>query len=242
MSSRTLSENGMALIKKFEGCNLTAYKVQESDEYYTIGYGHYGSDVEEDQTITDEEATALLYTDCDRFITHVNNYMSIYNFNQNQFDALVSFAFNVGNIKTLTKSGTASIEDISADMLLYCKSNGVTLQGLVNRRKAEHELFNTPVQSGVKSVEELANEVIDGKWGNGEERKEALTAAGYDYDSIQTIVNVMCKESKLSDEEVANEVIDGKWGNGEERREALTTAGYDYDSIQAIVNEMTGGE
>lgn len=53
MSNRTLSKSGMELIKKFEGCNLTAYKVQESDEYYTIGYGHYGSDVGEDQTITD---------------------------------------------------------------------------------------------------------------------------------------------------------------------------------------------
>ena len=243
MSSRTLSKNGMALIKKFEGCNLTAYKVQESDEYYTIGYGHYGSDVEGGQTITDEEAVTLLYADCDRFIAHVNKYMSIYNFNQNQFDALVSFAFNVGNIKSLTNSGTASIEKISADMLLYCKSNGVTLRGLVNRRKAEQELFNTPVQSGVKSVEELAKEVIAGKWGNGAEREEALVTAGYDYNAIQNAVNNMlgAQDDVKSVEELAKEVIAGKWGNGAEREEALVTAGYDYSAIQTAVNNMLGG-
>ena len=244
MSNRTLSNSGMELIKKFEGCNLTAYKVQESDEYYTIGYGHYGSDVGEDQTITDEEATSLLYADCDRFVTHVNKYMSIYNFNQNQFDALVSFAYNVGNIKTLTKSGTASIEEISADMLLYCKSNGVTLRGLVNRRKAEQELFNTPIQSSGKSVEELAKEVIAGKWGNGAEREEALSAAGYDYNAIQKMVGVMLdvhSDSK-SVEELAKEVIAGKWGNGAEREEALSAAGFDYSAIQRAVNTMLGAQ
>ena len=240
MSSRTLSKSGTELIKKFEGCNLTAYKVQESDVYYTIGYGHYGPDVKEDQTISDEEATALLYADCDRFVTHVNKYMSIYNFNQNQFDALVSFAYNVGNIKTLTKSGTATIEEISEDMLLYCKSNGVTLRGLVNRRKAEHELFNTPIQTTGKSVEELAKEVIAGKWGNGAEREEALTTAGYDYNAIQKMVGVMLdvhSDSK-SVEELAKEVIAGKWGNGAEREEALTAAGFDYSAIQNAVNNM----
>nr|DAW52579.1 MAG TPA: Lysozyme [Caudoviricetes sp.] len=244
MSNRTLSKSGMELIKKFEGCNLTAYKVQESDEYYTIGYGHYGSDVGEGQTITDEEATSLLYADCDRFVTHVNKYMSNYNFNQNQFDALVSFAYNVGNIITLTQNGAASIEEISADMLLYCKSNGVTLRGLVNRRKAEQELFNTPIQSSGKSVEELAKEVIAGKWGNGAEREEALSAAGYDYNAIQKMVGVMLdvhSDSK-SVEELAKEVIAGKWGNGAEREEALSAAGFDYSTIQSAVNTMLGAQ
>ena len=244
MSNRTLSKSGMELIKKFEGCNLTAYKGQESDEYYTIGYGHYGSDVGEDQTITDEEATALLYADCDRFVAHVNRYMSNYNFNQNQFDALVSFAYNVGNIITLTRNGEASIEEISADMLLYCKSNGVTLRGLVNRRKAEQELFNTPIQSSGKSVEELAKEVIAGKWGNGAEREEALSAAGFDYSAIQSAVNTMlgAQDDVKSVEELAKEVIAGKWGNGETRKESLAAKGYDYNDVQTLVNEMLKGE
>lgn len=242
MNSRTLSENGIAIIKKFEGCRLTAYKVQSSDKYYTIGYGHYGTDVKAGQTITDEEATMLLIADCNRFVSHVNRYMDIYNFNQNQFDALVSFAFNIGNIKTLTNNGTRTIEEISTNILAYCKSNGVTLQGLVNRRKAEQQLFNTPIQCDEKYVEQLALEVLTGQWGNGEARKKALNNAGYDYNAVQSMVNIMCKVSKLSETEVAKEVIAGKFGNGEARKKALAKAGYDYSAVQALVNKIMKGE
>lgn len=242
MSSRTLSANGIALIKKFEGCRLTAYKVQSSDKYYTIGYGHYGADVKSGQTITDEEATMLLIADCNRFVSHVNKYMDIYNFNQNQFDALVSFAFNTGSIKNLTNNGTRTITEISASMLNYCKSNGVILQGLVKRRKAEQELFNKNIRSDEKTVEQLAVEVLAGQWGNGKARKKALSDAGYDYKTVQAMVNKMCKVSNLTETEVAKEVIAGKWGNGESRKKALSDAGYDYNAVQALVNKIMKGE
>lgn len=87
-----------------------------------------------------------------------------------------------------------------------------------------------------KSNEEIANEVIKGKWGNGVDRKNRLTNAGYDYRAIQNLVNQ--KLSKKSNEEVAKEVIKGIWGNQPERQKRLEEAGYNYKEIQKLVNEM----
>lgn len=93
-----------------------------------------------------------------------------------------------------------------------------------------------------KTNEEIAKEVIQGKWGNGVERKEALTKAGYDYDAVQNKVNELLynskKPSKRTVDEIAKEVILGKWGNGEDRKKALTEAGYDYNAVQKRVNEI----
>lgn len=89
-----------------------------------------------------------------------------------------------------------------------------------------------------KTLEEIVQEVIAGKWGDGEERKKALTKAGYDYNTIQSLVNTSLKKSSV---EIAKEVIAGKWGNDVERKTALTKAGYDYKIIQALVNELLKG-
>ena len=85
-----------------------------------------------------------------------------------------------------------------------------------------------------KTVEQLADEVIAGKWGNGIERKNRLTAAGYDYNAVQKLVNE--KLHKKTVDEIANEIIRGEWGNGAERKERLTNAGYDYSEVQRRVN------
>lgn len=140
-----LSENGLNLIKSFEGCKLKAYKCLPNEKYYTIGYGHYGSDVSKNMVISQQEADTLLKKDCERFVNHVNTYVKKYNFNQNQFDALVSFAFNIGNINQLTANGTRSISTISNKILEYNKSGGKVVQGLVSRRKKEKELFDKKV-------------------------------------------------------------------------------------------------
>lgn len=92
-------------------------------------------------------------------------------------------------------------------------------------------------QPSKKTVDQVAREVIDGKWGNGEDRKKKLTAAGYDYRVVQNRVNEMLKPKALkSNETIAMEVIAGAWGNGQERRKRLTEAGYDYSKVQKIVN------
>ena len=192
--SRNLSANGLNLIKSFEVCRLTAYKCLPTEKYYTIGYGHYGSDVTAGMKITKEQAEELLLQDCEKAIKNVNSFMSKYNFNQNQFDALVSFAFNVGNIIQLTASGTRTLEQISSKITAYNKSGGRVIAGLVKRRAKEKELFDTPTSTTVKkSNEEIAKEVVAGKWGNGNARKTALTKAGYDYKTIQTLVNKLLK-------------------------------------------------
>lgn len=88
-----------------------------------------------------------------------------------------------------------------------------------------------------KTVDELAREVINGLWGNGQERYDKLTAAGYDYDVVQKRVNEILYPPKKSLDEIAAEVIRGKWGNGDERYRKLTEAGYDYYQVQRAVNQ-----
>ena len=92
-----------------------------------------------------------------------------------------------------------------------------------------------------KTVDELAKEVLDGKWGNGNDRVNAITAAGYDYDEVQKRVNELLGIGvKKTVDEIAKEVLDGKWGNGNERVNAIAKAGYDYDAVQKRVNELLG--
>lgn len=89
-----------------------------------------------------------------------------------------------------------------------------------------------------KTVEELAQEVLDGKWGNGDERESRLTAEGYDYDAVQDKVNAILsgKDEKNLDA-VVDAVIRGDYGNGAERKKKLAAAGYDTDKVQNLVNE-----
>ena len=136
-----ISENGLNLIISFEGFCPKATKAVKTEKYYTIGYGHYGKDVGEKQTITKEEALKLLKKDMKRFETKVMKYNNCYNFTQNEFDALVSFAYNVGNIDQLTAKGTRTKKEIADAMLLYIKSDGNVLEGLRKRRIRERELF-----------------------------------------------------------------------------------------------------
>lgn len=86
-----------------------------------------------------------------------------------------------------------------------------------------------------KSNDEIATEVMRGAWGNGDDRKARLAAAGYDYQTIQDIINGVYV--RRPDDVVAQEVIDGKWGIGEDRKTRLASQKYDYDTIQAIVNK-----
>lgn len=94
--------------------------------------------------------------------------------------------------------------------------------------------------SGKKSVDVVAKEVLAGSWGNGEDRKKRLQAAGYDYQAVQAKVNELVKGTgnKKSVDAVAKEVIAGKWGNGEDRKKKLQAAGYNYAAVQKRVNEM----
>ena len=90
-----------------------------------------------------------------------------------------------------------------------------------------------------KSINEVAREVIAGKWGNGDDRKNRLTAAGYNYSEVQATVNRLASgKPAKSVTEVAREVIAGKWGNGDDRKKKLIAAGYDYIAVQKEVNRL----
>lgn len=146
-----VSNNGINLIKKWEGePHLTAWRFN-NEKYLSIGYGHTGSDVTPGMTITLDQAEELLRKDVQKSVDHVNNVNDKYNyqFNQNEFDALVSFTYNIGSINQLTQNGTRSKSVIAEKILLYTKSGGKELPGLVKRRKEEHELFLTKTSTGV---------------------------------------------------------------------------------------------
>lgn len=183
------SKRGIALIKQFEGCELTAYKALPTEKFWTIGYGHYSPDIKPGTVITQAKAEEYLKSDLLRFEASVDNLKL--RLNQNQFDALVSFAYNCGtaNLRLLCRNRTLS--QIADAMLLYNKANGKVHKGLTNRRKTERALFLEEYKSTSVSndLTNIALEVIEGKWGNGAKRKDALTANGYDYKAVQREVN-----------------------------------------------------
>ena len=133
------SENGIKLITSFEGCRLTAY--QDAVGIWTIGYGHTG-DVRPGMHIDQATAIAYFKNDLKRFEANVNKYNPIYHWTQNQFDAMVSYAYNIGSIDKLVNKGKRTKEEISADIPNHNKAGGKVLKGLTRRRNAEKELFD----------------------------------------------------------------------------------------------------
>lgn len=180
------SENGIEFIKREEGFINHAYKAVPWEKYWTIGYGHYGADVQAGAKISKEGADALLRSDLPSYEAHVSN--TGLTLSQNEFDALVSFTYNCGggNLRNLIRNRTKL--QIADALLLYNKSGGKTLAGLVKRRQRERELFLTPDEV-LNPLDEIAYEVIEGLWGNGPIRVIKLKAAGYDYKSVQKRVN-----------------------------------------------------
>lgn len=144
---KNISETGVQLIKSFEGCRLKAYKCHITEKYYTIGWGHYGPDVTPNMVITQQEADRMFLEDMGPYEKKVFKYDDKYNWSQDEFDALVSFCYNIGNIDQLTANGTRDKKTIAEKMLLYVNCNGYKLPGLVRRRQAEHDLF-TKVYDG----------------------------------------------------------------------------------------------
>lgn len=140
--SMKISQKGVALVAKYEGCQLKAYKCPAG--VWTIGYGHTAG-VKPGQTITKEKATAMLTEDLKKYGDYVNDCVHRrlikFTLTQNQFDALTSFTYNcgAGNLQKLV-SGNSS-QTIAEKLLLYNKGGGKVLPGLVKRREEERKLF-----------------------------------------------------------------------------------------------------
>lgn len=171
------SQNGIDLIKKYEGCRLESYKCPAG--VWTIGYGHT-SGVTDGQKITQAQADAYLISDLEKFEKKVEKYNAKYSWTQNEFDALVSFAFNIGSIDQLTANGTRERSVIAEKFILYNKAAGKVLSGLTKRREEEKKLF----LSG-----KLGRSTV--KYGSrGEDvtfLQQRLTANGYGVGSIDGI-------------------------------------------------------
>lgn len=137
------SEEGLSLIKKFEGCRLESYLCAAN--VLTIGYGHT-KNVQEDMTISQDMAESLLKADIQEFEEYVEGNVSV-PLTQCQFDALVAWTFNlgVGNLKssTLLKVlNQGKYELVPSEMKRWNKAGGQVLEGLIRRREAEALLFD----------------------------------------------------------------------------------------------------
>lgn len=163
MANRKIGQAGLNLIKQFEGCRLTAY--QCSAGVWTIGYGHTAG-VYKGMKISQAQADAFLKQDIAKFEKYINNPSYVpftEQLNQNQFDALVSFAFNLGqgNVKKLCVG--RNINQIPSAMQKYCKAAGKTLPGLQRRRKAEVALYNKKAESCTGATTTTVTETEDYK-------------------------------------------------------------------------------
>lgn len=138
-----ISQKGMKLIQDFEGLALKAYK--DSVGVLTVGWGSTGSHVTAGMTITKEQAEQLLKKDLERFEKGVSDLVKV-PLNQNQFDALVSFSFNLGlgNLKSSTllkKLNASDYIGASKEFERWNRAGGKVLNGLTRRRIAERDLF-----------------------------------------------------------------------------------------------------
>ena len=137
-----ISEEGLSLIKKFEGCELKAY--QDSVDVWTIGYGHTKG-VEDGQEITQEEAEEMLASELDEYEGYINDLVEC-DLEQCQFDALVAWVYNLGptNLRSSTmlkRLNSNDLEDVPNQIKRWNKAGGKVLNGLFRRREAEALLF-----------------------------------------------------------------------------------------------------
>lgn len=137
-----INSHGLEIIKRFEGCKLTAYKCPAG--VWTIGYGHTGN-VKPNQTITQLDAERLLKLDLKKFEEGVSSLVKV-KINENQFAALVSFSYNVGlgalrssTLLRLLNSG--DIKGAAKQFLRWNKASGKEIPGLTKRRIVEQSLF-----------------------------------------------------------------------------------------------------
>lgn len=142
-----IGEKGLDLIKHFEGLKLEAYKCPA--DVWTIGYGTTKG-VKPGQRITESKAEELLKEDLKWVEGAINKNVRV-DLNQNQFDALASWVYNLGetNLRSSTmlrKLNAGNYAEVPEQMKRWNKSNGQVLSGLVRRRQAEADLWQKPVK------------------------------------------------------------------------------------------------
>lgn len=166
----------------------------------------------------------------ERFLNKIRNYLG-----EATVDTTTNTSKNLNTIVDEVIAGKWGNGEDRKNRLTQAGYNYSEVQALVNQK-----LAGSSTSSNKKSIDTIANEVIAGQWGNGNDRKTRLENAGYNYKEVQNKVNEKLgvkTSNKKSNETIANEVIKGLWGNGQDRKNRLTQAGYDYNAIQKIVNQ-----
>lgn len=183
MANKKISVKCLALIKEFEGCRLTAYRDEVG--VWTIGYGITNADrsitkttIKKGLRITQATAEEWLEKALNKkYLPIVMKYDTRYGWNQNELDALVSFAYNVGSIDQLTANGSRSKAKITDKMLEYNKAGGKVYRGLTRRREAERKLFLKPMEG--KEVDDIKKKGCFSKNKNADNISEYLHNRGY---------------------------------------------------------------
>jgi lysozyme len=137
-----ISQRGIDLIKRFEGCELEAYR--DLVGKWTIGYGHTKG-VNEGMRITDDQAEHMLTEELKEFESYINNYVFV-DLQQNQFDALTSWVYNLGptNLRSSTMLkvlNAGKYTEVPYQMKRWNRAGGLVSKGLTRRREAEARLF-----------------------------------------------------------------------------------------------------
>lgn len=143
-----ISQEGIDLIKQFEGLRLQAYRL-DGEKYWTIGYGTHNPSIYEGQTITEKQAEELLMEEVNKVTQQVLEYCEYLDLTQNELNALISFTYNTGfgNLQKLTGYQSRDKEEISEKILNYTKSESeANRNGLKKRRIAEQEMFKKAEQ------------------------------------------------------------------------------------------------
>ena len=151
----------------------------------------------------------------------------------------------VSNLKTkITRyvKGAKKPYNTTGD-LGWVAAESVTFVNSSNESSSSNNNTSSSETSKKPVTDQVVNDVLNGKYGNGAARKKALEAAGYDYNEVQAAVNAKLNgtstnSSKKSIDEVAREVINGDWGNGNTRRQKLEAAGYNYEEVKKRVNQI----
>ena len=198
-----VSNDCISLIKQFEGCRLTAYKCPAG--VWTIGYGHTAG-VKEGMKISQAQAELYLLDDLQKYVDKVNKYDAKYKWRQNEFDALVSFCYNVGNVDQLTANGTRSRQVIAEKILLYNKGGGKVLAGLVRRRKAEQELFAQTIKEEFPTLRKSNKGYYVGYL------QEKLNTLGYNCGNVDKIFGSKTLAAVKAFQKAQNLVVDGVVG------------------------------
>lgn len=213
--------DGLELIKTCEGFSAKAYRLKRSDgsyeKYYTIGYGHYGPDVEPDMVITKKEGEKLLKSDLKVFENAVNKFITTHklSYNQNQFDALISYTYNLGTGWTTNTAKAMYIAqtngysnyhymDIVGLFELSNTGGGIVMAGLTRRRRAEAAIFLNDVSKTVYKTDKKYEVSYDGlkvRTGPGTNYSTVKDSNGKDltFEKGKTITITEVKETSGND-------------------------------------------